>query len=385
MPPYSAQQVKHHLEVIDAELAAKRDMLPKFTSSAIDKKLRAEFQRRIVELQQGYAYWNNEYRKLTGKNVDTPRAKTFTQMETEQREKVREIQQRQKKELDYRNGVRDDYLRVKSGLDERRGLLRRLQNYIAQNWHVMFLITLSGGRSWTNLHLIEFTLLKKADQLLKQADQQIRTGRHAAAVPLLESAATYVNAAGVELSAFQDSLDTGTDRIVATIKITSSVMTPGVGTAGAATTVGVATFKAGVEHGTGLAAQAIDPKRVVSQKELKSAAQEVLIEGSAAAAGEFGKRMLAGPIASLLHKGKPTAAQIEAIEGVVAEYYAANSKQLLVAIKDISDGKKPTYSMLGGLIAPFLKSRSGAAATAGEALSEGQVATELESMAKRGG
>jgi hypothetical protein len=147
----------------------------------------------------------------------------------------------------------------------------------------------------------------------------------------------------------------------------------------------MAGFKATVEQGTALAAQAIDPKRVVTQDELKSAAKDVLIEGSAAAAGEFGKRMLAGPIASLIHKGRATPAQIEAVESIVSEYYAANSKQLLGAIRDIADGKKPTYSMLEGLVAPFLKTRSNLVAGAGgEALSEDQVAKELESLASRG-
>jgi hypothetical protein len=332
---------------------------------------------RIRMLQNMAIYLNREHKRLTGR----PLYYTVKPVTIDFGKAAKEARQRAKEEQTYRKAVRNDYLRFKSCLDERRGLKDMLQNYIAKNWHVMFLITLSGGRSWTNLMLIESTLLKKAEHHLKQADRLILTGRHAQAVAFLDNAATYLNTAGAELSKFQDSLQTGTDRVVTTIKVTSSIMTPPASGLSAGATVGMSVFKAGVEHGTGLAAQAVDSKRSVSQKELKNAAKDVLIEGGSAAAGEFGKSLLAGPMASLLYKGKPTQAQINAVGNVISEYYGANSKQLMTAIRDISDGKKPTYKMLAGLIAPVLKSRSGGLPKdAGEVLSDDQVAKELENL-----
>jgi hypothetical protein len=387
MAKHSPQQIKHHIEVIDSELAAKRDTLPKLSlKSAVDRKIRAEFLNRISTLKQALAYWNNEYRKITGKSANVPRAKTFTQMEAEaKREQDRKTKRRQA-EQNYKDAVRNDYLKLKSSLNERRGLKQMLQNHISKNWHVMFLITLSGGRSWTNLMLIESTLFKKADNLLQQANREMGAGRHRHAVALLENAATYLNTAGTELTKFQDSLQTGTDRVVTTIKVTSSIMAPQGAGLSTSATVGMSLFKSSVEHGTELVAQGVDSKRVVSSNELKNAAKNVLIEGGSSAAGEFGKNLLAGPMASLIYKGKPTEAQITAIGNVISEYYSANSKQLLVAIKDIADGKKPTYNMMAGLIAPVLKSKPHGSLpkNTGEILSEDQVAKELESLVKKG-
>jgi hypothetical protein len=390
MAEYSANQIKNHIEVIDAELAAKRDILPILDKSKnpVDKRVAIEFRQRINYLEQGYLYWSREYQKKTGQALNAPRAKTITQWETEQHEaaaasaksrheQIEQERRQNEQQRKYKSAVLSDYQRLKNGLEERRGLLQRLQSYISSNWHVMFMVTIAGGRSWLNLSLIEFTLLKRVDQYLAEAHKHILANKHAHAVPLLETAATILNAAGTELSAFQDSLQSGADRIATTIKVTSAAMTPGVA-AGMTTTVGVAAAKATVEHGTGLAAQAMDPKRVVRQRELKAAAQEVLIDGSAAA-GEVAKRFLAAPIASLVSRARqPSPQEIERIETIVSEYFSANGKQLVNAI---TDGRLE-YKKLAGLIAPVLKAKSGSFGLIGEAIAEEQVAKDLEALVR---
>lgn len=345
-------QIKQHIEIIDATLAAKKDVLPTLANDAWERKHREELQRDIQRLERGVQYWTNLYRKKTGGASPGPRAKTLTQMEYEmavEQRKKRDAAVRVQKARQHVNG---EALKAQNGIQLLRDRLQSSRKHAADHWVRAFLVHQAGGVSFMNTFLVEKKIVPRAEAALTRAKELTAQGKFSQAQVHLVEAARWMNAGYRALHEYEEALGVGAKRVEITIKVTTAVtggsLTSGVSGAQA---VAVEMVGAGAGEATTLIAETATGGKV-GEKEITDAVVNTLIAGGSAAAGEFGKSMLGKPVADLIYGGKATAAQVEAVGNAVKSYYSANSKQLLEAVKQIHAGKPPTYDWWAGLIAP---------------------------------
>lgn len=347
-------QIKQHIEVIDAALAAKKDILPKLTNDAWELKVRETLEKEIRQLERGVAYWTSEYRKKTGGQSPGARAQTFTKMEHDMA-----LAQKQKREAaaraqKARQHVTSETLKAQNGIQLLRDRLQSSRKHAADHWVRAFLVHQAGGVSFMNTFLVEKKIVPKAEAALTRARELTAQGKLGEAEVHLVEAARWMNAGYRALHEYEEALGVGAQRVEITIKVSTAIAGGGItsGVSGAQA-VAVEMVGAGAGEATTLAAEAASGGKI-GDKEVTDAVVNTLIAGGAAAAGEFGKSMLAKPVADLLYGGKPNAAQIEAVGEAVKSYYSANGKQLLEAVKQIRAGKKPTYDWWAGVLAPTL-------------------------------
>jgi hypothetical protein len=379
------EQIEHHLEnVVLPKIQLFEDLLRmEDGATAIETR---EAQRQLNHWRQVWRYFLGLYRKKGGRAmaVDLPTDYARVTPPQKREKKTREEMQRAVSQLSSR--CRTQAAEIRRAVKE---IHRRRQNMVD-----MAFSQAGGLNVGIMLVFVEAKFLRPAEKALERAQKYQSRGDLARAYANLVLCAQRLALAASAVNAYYDSLGIGAKRLEVAIALGAAIGS-GIAVAGATSGYGGLTLSAadkvklGLVEGAALNFGGLAVKRAfgeqVSQKDVGLALLETAKSGGSVWVGNWAKGAIAPKIAALRY-GKPTAAQLAAVETVVEEYFKANSAIAINAFGQLAQGKKPDYDWWGGLLSPAMGIADSRLGTADKiahdtAASEKQIADE---MRKRG-